>query len=270
MSLINPEIENFYNSASEETRLDSGMGMFEFERIKQLIQRYSPKELHTIVDVGGGTGKYSEWLANMGHRVHMVEPVEKHLKGAEARNKKLKNKFEVIKGEAQNLPFPDRMADVVIMHGPLYHLQDRSDRVESLVEAYRILKPGGLLFGFAINASASTVVGLLQGMIHKKPFFHMCKAELTTGMHHPPEEYPYLLAEAFFHKPDQLKEEFADSGFQVKELHAIEGMVWLDSEFFASISNPSKKANLLEILDITDRDPHFLGFSPHLMLLGQK
>ena len=34
--LISRDIEVFYNNASEETRLDKGMGIFEFERIKHL------------------------------------------------------------------------------------------------------------------------------------------------------------------------------------------------------------------------------------------
>ena len=35
--LISRNIEVFYTKASEETRLDKGMGVFEFERIKSLI-----------------------------------------------------------------------------------------------------------------------------------------------------------------------------------------------------------------------------------------
>ena len=73
--LISRNIELFYNKASEETRLNKGMGVFEFERIKSLIEKHIPSSSSKIVDVGGGTGKYSEWLAKKGHQVHLVEPV---------------------------------------------------------------------------------------------------------------------------------------------------------------------------------------------------
>ena len=48
-----------------------------------------------IIDVGGGTGKYSEWLAKKGHHVHLIEPVKKHIEYAKNRAHKLKHKFSV-------------------------------------------------------------------------------------------------------------------------------------------------------------------------------
>ena len=40
---ISKELEDFYNKASEETRLEKGMGIFEFERIKELIELHISK-----------------------------------------------------------------------------------------------------------------------------------------------------------------------------------------------------------------------------------
>jgi len=95
--LINKDIEVFYNKASEETRLNNGMGVFEFERIKTLIEKYIPSSTSKIIDVGGGTGKYSEWLAKKGHKVHLIEPVEKHVKLAQNRADKIAT-FLLLKG----------------------------------------------------------------------------------------------------------------------------------------------------------------------------
>ena len=112
--LISKELEDFYNKASEETRLEKGMGIFEFERIKDLIAQHISISNTTIIDIGGGTGKYSEWLAKKGHTVHLIEPVLKHIKLAEKRAKKLQNPFTVAIGEAKNLPYKDNTADLVI------------------------------------------------------------------------------------------------------------------------------------------------------------
>ena len=79
------------------------MGFFEFERIKTLIERHIFKPQITIIDVGGGTGKYSEWLAKKGHDVHLIEPVQKHITLAKSRANSLKNKFSVKQGQSCNL-----------------------------------------------------------------------------------------------------------------------------------------------------------------------
>ena len=268
--LISRNIELFYNKASEETRLERGMGVFEFERIKSLIENYIPTSSSKIIDVGGGTGKYSEWLAKKGHDVHLVEPLYKHVKIAQSRAARLKNKFSVHLGESRKLEFPSNFADLIILHGPLYHLQKQEDRYISISEAKRVLKKDGIILGFAINYTASTLVGLMNGLIHKRAFFEMCKCELTTGIHNPPEDFPWLLAEGYYHRPDELKTEFINQELSFLNLYAVEGMAWLDKDYFANMLNDKKKNVLLELINVTQNDSYLLPFSPHMMIAVQK
>ena len=268
--LISRNIEIFYNKASEETRLNKGMGIFEFERVKVLIEKYIPSTTSKIIDIGGGTGKYSEWLAKKGHQVHLVEPVSKHIKLAKNRADKLKNKFSVQLGESRKLEFKNNFADLIILHGPLYHLQKKEDRALTICEAKRVLKNDGILLSFAINYTASTLVGLLSGLIHRKSFFEMCKEELTSGIHNPPDDFPWLLAEAYYHKPKQLKDEFINQELTYLNTYAVEGMAWLDKEFFANILNTKKRATLIELIKITENDSYLLPFSPHMMIAVKK
>ena len=268
--LINRNIEVFYDKVSEETRLEKGMGVFEFERTKSLIEKYIFNASSTVIDVGGGTGKYSEWLARKGHRVHLVEPVSKHVKIAINRANRLKNKFSVQHGESRDLDFPNDYADLVILHGPLYHLQDERDRELTIREAKRVLKRKGIILGFAINSTASTLVGLLNGLIHKKPFFDMCKKELTTGIHNPPDDFPWLLTEAFYHNPELLIKEFLNQEMIYLKTYAVEGMVWLDKDFFINMVNDDKRKTLVELIQITENVNYLLPFSPHMMIAVQK
>ena len=268
--LISRDIELFYNKASEETRLEKGMGVFEFERIKSLIDKYIPTASSKIIDIGGGTGKYSEWLAKKGHQVHLVEPVSKHIRIAQSRNKKLKNKFSIHVGESRNLAFSNNFADLIILHGPLYHLQKREERDVAIREAKRVLKNNGIILGFAINYTASTLVGLLHGLIHKKTFFKMCKNELTTGVHNPPDDFPWLLAEGYYHKPEQLKEEFIHQGLTYLNTYAVEGMAWLDKDYFANMLHGTKRKTLTELTEVTENDSYLLPFSPHMMIAVKK
>ena len=269
-TLISKELDNFYNKASEETRLEKGMGIFEFERIKDLISQQISIQNSTIIDVGGGTGKYAEWLSKKGHTVHLVEPVLKHIKLAEKRAKKLKKPFSVAVGEARKLPFEDNTANLVILHGPLYHLQKREDRVAAILEAKRVLKKDGIILGFAINATASTVVGLMNGMLHANSFFEMCKEELTTGIHNAPKDFPFLLADAFYHKPAELKAEFLEQNLHLINIFAVEGMIWLDQEYFANMIDKRKSKTLRALQKLTQNDEYLLPFSPHMMIAVRK
>ncbi|WP_439490644.1 class I SAM-dependent methyltransferase [Algoriphagus sp.] len=268
--LINRNIEVFYNNASEETRLNKGMGIFEFERIKSLIEKHIQVPTSIILDIGGGTGKYSEWLAKKGYQVHLVEPISKHIELAQNRSKKLKNRFSVHLGESRNLEFPDNFADLIVLHGPLYHLQKQVDRDLSISEAKRVLKKGGIILGFAINYTASTLAGLLNGLIHKRSFFEMCREELTKGNHNPPDDFPWLLAEAYYHRPEQLKEEFIKQELTYLNTYAVEGMAWLDKEYFANMLNDKKKKTLTELIQVTENDSYLLAFSPHMMIAVKK
>lgn len=268
--LISRELELFYNRASEETRLDKGMGVFEFERIKSLIEKYITLPSSKIIDVGGGTGKYSEWLAKKGHEVFLVEPVHKHIQIAQNRANKLKNKFSVQLGESRKLNFPDSFADLIILHGPLYHLQKKEDRALTIREARRALKRTGIILGFAINYTASTMTGLLNGLIHKKSFLNLCQEELTTGIHNPPHDFPWLLEEAYYHKPEELKKEFTSRDLIHLNTYAVEGMVWLDRDFFSSIANEKKKDTLMKLIRLTENDSYLLPFSPHMMIAAKK
>ena len=269
-TFISKELEDFYNKASEETRLEKGMGIFEFERIKELIIQHISKPNSTIVDVGGGTGKYAEWLAKKNHTVHLIEPVPKHIQLAKKRAKKLKKPFSVTIGEAKKLPFENDFADLIILHGPLYHLQNKADRIKAIIEAKRVVKKGGVILGFAINATASTLVGLMNGMIHANSFFDMCKEELTTGIHNAPKDFPFLLADAFYHKPQELKAEFIEQDLNFINLFAVEGMIWLDNEYFANMIDKKKSKTLKALQRLTQNDEYLLPFSPHMMIAVKK
>ena len=267
--LINPDIDSFYTATSEEGRLQLGLGPLEFERNKDLIGRFLPKN-GVIADVGGGPGIYAEWLAGVGHEVHLVDPVEKHIKQANKRSKQSKKPFKAILGEAQKLDLPDNFADVVIMHGPLYHLQEKSERLKALSEAKRVLKPGGVLLGFAINHSASAIVAFVNGAIHIPEILQMCREELTSSLHHPPQNIPGILTSSFFHRPRQLRDEVEEAGFAYINTFAVEGMIWLDKNYFETRADEQKKAAVMELLKLTESDQELLTLSPHMMIAGRK
>lgn len=259
----------FYSKAAEDKRLSYGLGPLEFERNKSLISQHLKLPKTNILDVGGGPGVYASWLADLGHQVQLIDPVQKHIQQATARSKKSHNPFKVTLAEAQKLPVDNASIDLLILHGPLYHLPQRENRIQALRETLRVLKPGGIVLGFAISATASTLPALLNGFIHDEAIFDMCLNELQSGFHDAPKTFPGILPHAFYHRPDQLKEEFLESGLCKPELYAVEGMVWLEKAFFETWTNPLKKQRLMELLRVTEKQEHLLAFSPHIMISAE-
>ncbi|MEA1876351.1 MAG: methyltransferase domain-containing protein [Bacteroidota bacterium] len=268
--MINKEINDFYSETSELDRLKYGLGPLEFERNKELINRYLPETGGIILDIGGGPGVYSSWLAQQGFEVHLIDPVEKHIEQARKKFSKLKNPFTSHLGEARKLSFQDDFADLIIFHGPLYHLQDKKDRIKALKEAKRVMKTNGIILAFAISYTASTLVGLIQGVLTQSDFYKMSMAELQTGIHEAPDSMAGVLPKGYYHRPEELRSEIEEAGFTHLATLPVEGLIWLDKNYFDTRSDQDKKDRMMKLLLQTENDPNLLAFSPHILAIGEK
>jgi hypothetical protein len=53
-------------------------------------------------------------------------------------------------------------------------------------------------------------------------------------------------------------------------LFAVEGMIWLDQEYFANMMDQKKSKTLKKLQEITQNDEYLLAFSPHMMIAVKK
>ena len=144
--MIASEILDYYNNGREERRLTASLGRLEHIRTWQILDRFLPPRPRRVLDVGGGTGVYALPLAGRGYEVHLVDPVPLHVERAKTLSGASHTPLASIEvGDARRLAAPDGTFDVVLLFGPLYHLTIRSERVQALAEARRVLVPGGLL-----------------------------------------------------------------------------------------------------------------------------
>lgn len=158
-------VSSHYNRNPEEKRLSSDIGVLEYERTKLLITRFLPPGKLDILDIGGATGAYSFWLAEMGHRVSLLDISEEHIRIAEEINgQKGFPLAEILRGDARALEL-DREFNVILNMGPMYHLQDAERRQQVLGECMRVLTPDGVLYCAYISRFASLCDGYRSGYV---------------------------------------------------------------------------------------------------------
>jgi ubiquinone/menaquinone biosynthesis C-methylase UbiE len=267
-----PEIRKHYDQVQERSRLFKGAGEMEFHRTKELISRYIPRKPLTVLDIGGGPGAYACWLAKLGHTVHLIDAVPMHVQQARTSSKSQPETplASATMGDARSLRFANKTADIVLLLGPLYHLVEKQDRKKSLSEAFRALKPGGLLFAAAISRFASALDGIFRNLIQDPEFFKIVRRDLKLGQHRNPTNHPEYFTTAFFHRPDELQDEIRKVGFEQPQLFAIEGPAWLLPDFHKVWRDPLLQSRLLTIVRQTEREPVLIGQSAHILAVARR
>lgn len=264
---FDPSIRDYYDLDKEDERLFLRLGRLELARTQELIARHlSPPPL-SILDVGGGTGVYAAWLAGLGYRVHLIDPVPLHVERARARAAAGGVLFTAVVGDARRLDAPDGSLDAVLLLGPLDHLTERADRLLALREARRVLRPGGWLFAAAISRFASLLDGLREGWLGDPEFRQIVERDLAEGQHRNPrgEARPEWFTTAFLHHPDELAREVGAAGLQIVALYGIEGPGWILN---AAWEDPSTREQLLYAARAVEREPALLGLSPHVLAIA--
>lgn len=266
------EVLEFYNSGAEKGRLERGLGKVELYRTKEILKKYINSSNNVIYDVGGGIGTYSSWLANMNNEVHLLELSPWAVEYAK---KNKSNKFISEVCDARNINREDESADIVLLMGPLYHLQTKSERIQVLNEAKRVLKKGGLLFSVGISKFSSTTWALStygkdNNFLDDDIYMNMIKNELLVGNHNRPKEYPYFISQAYFHTPIELEEEIESVGLVTVQKHAIEGTIWFVPDLNEKWEDKRSRERLLNILNFTDNEDSIMGISPHFMIVSKK
>ena len=264
-------INTFYNTTQMETdRLGQHVFQLEKVRTQEIIQRYLRTRMN-VADIGGATGAYSFWLHDMGHKVHLLDPAEFHVEAA-TRISIVENKplASISLGDARDLPFDDEQFDLVLLFGPLYHLQENKDRIKSITEAKRVLKKDGVLLAATISRYASLFDGFWQGFIDDPAFEDILKQDIIDGNHSNPINHPMYFTDAHFHTQKEIEEEFHAAGFSNPHTIAIEWFGWLTPDFMNRWNDEDSRKKMLDYITKTENDPVMIGISAHVMTIAVK
>jgi ubiquinone/menaquinone biosynthesis C-methylase UbiE len=257
-----------YEAGREQDRLVGGLAELELVRTREILRRHLPPPPRRILDVGGATGVHAAWLLQDGYRVHLVDITPGHVEQARTDLGGLGLTTEV--GDARRLAASDATFDAVLLLGPLYHLVERADRVAALAEARRVVRPAGLVAVAAISRFASLIDGLVREFLFEPEFRRIVRGDLADGRHANPANRPHWFTTAYFHHPEQLREEIAASGLAVADILGVEGIAGWLPHLEARWRRDADRETILEATRLIEAEPTLLGLSAHLLAIARR
>lgn len=139
-------VQNYYDETVEDEWIRLDKHYVEYELTKRYLKRYiNPSD--KILDLGGGPGKYALHLSEFGCDVTLADLSPKNIAFGLNKAKELNLPLEGMCVDSRDLScIDDGLFDHVICMGPMYHLTNEKDRIQTITECMRVLKPGGTLF----------------------------------------------------------------------------------------------------------------------------
>jgi ubiquinone/menaquinone biosynthesis C-methylase UbiE len=268
-------IRRFYQIAAERewNRLDQPIdGRLEFEVHKAWISRYLPPPPARVLDIGGGPGRYSIWLAETGYRVTLADLSPDLLEVARARTKEAGVELEAfVEANAVELSaFGDASFDAALSLGPMYHIMEDSDRAAAAKELHRVLKPGAAVFAAFLNRLQVLRVAVNQDI----PLFTPFTFDMVQKWHQGVLDFPIpgTFNLAYLYHPADIAPFMEEAGFQTLELvssQSLAGDVQRHLALFAERQPELYPWVMHELIELAN-EPAILGSGFHILYIGKK
>jgi ubiquinone/menaquinone biosynthesis C-methylase UbiE len=221
---------------------------------QNLIKSLSSLNISTILDVGGGSGDRSAFLAKNGFEVTLLDSDTELLQAAAEKFHKQDLIINMLVGDIENMPFQNEAFDLVIAEGGIISLTD--DPIKMIKEFRRITKPGGYIWIDYLNLIGWSV---LQPDV-----------ETRMMLANKDEEVIYMGKDKFplkFFSPKKLRYLLYDCGFlELNEFgNGILTNPMMEDQKINGAENEMKKTEL-EL----SRNYNLIGAAFHIQVLAQK
>ena len=135
-------------------------GRPEFLLTCRMFDRYI-KPGDAVLDIGGGPGRYSIYLAEKGCGVTLLDLSPENTKFAAGKTAELGLSLKTVTGDAREADILTAgHYDHVLLMGPMYHLLEESDRITAVNAALKLLNPNGIIFISFINMFAGMIYAM--------------------------------------------------------------------------------------------------------------
>ena len=265
-------VQRYYAAAAphERDRLLTPEGCLERVLTTRLLEPHLG-EPGVALDLGGGTGPYSVWLAELGWDVTLADLSPDLL--AVARDELPPGTVrEVVEVDARDLSrWPTDAFDAVLALGPFYHLTTAEDRARAAGELARVTRPGGLV-AVALMPRNTLVRRVLalddeRAQLADPAFLHRLLQDGVLD-----NAVPARFTHAFGVRPALVRPFFESHGFATVTLASTHGfLTGVEGGLEAlRLAHPAAYAELLDQLVASADDPAVLGTAGHLLYVGRR
>ncbi|MDC7219277.1 MAG: methyltransferase domain-containing protein [Spirochaetales bacterium] len=266
-------IKEYYGTFDEWGRMDTPSGKFEMEQTLSFILPLL-KSSDRILDLGGGPGRYTVALAELGYKVNLADLSEELLVEARKRiaERGLSRVESVLQLNAVDLGvFEDEAFDVVLLMGPLYHLTDENERISCVKEVYRVLKKGGLVVASYIPYLAGSI-GIIDRLFNapKQVNKENLEAVFDKGIFKNGAARGFQ--EGYYPKSSEIMNLFKSAGFEKTIIRSVRGFAYGREEklFNLKEENPSMYDLTVKLINQTAEDPALIESCGHSLYAGKK
>ncbi len=261
-------VEQYYDSCTQDEWERLERHRTEFAVTLKALEHFLPPPPATVLDVGGGPGRYSIALASQGYDVTLLDLSQANLQFAAERSREAGVTLAGIHhGNALDLSFlPSGSFDVALLMGPLYHLVTLRERMQAILEARRVLHECGSLAATFVTRFApfrEAVARDLMDEYHKDP--NHTRRLWETGVGSPAGAFP----NAYFVFPEEVHLMMDSAGFDALALVGVEGVVAGHEDRVNALSGEDWEF-WVEWNYRLGLEPSLLGASNHLLYIGTK
>jgi SAM-dependent methyltransferase len=261
-------------SEREWTRLEnSADGQVEFAVTCRTLLQYLPSPAR-VLDLGGGPGRYTIWLAEQGYQITLADLSPELLAIARERIREadVGDHVEgVVEADARDLgAWPDGAFDAVLCLGPFYHLPDPTDRVRAAAELARVLTPGGVAF-IALMPRLAFLRRMLALADERRRLFEpgFLARVLEDGAFS--NDVPGRFTSGYGIRVAEIGPFFASFGFEQLALLSAESLtVGLEAVLPELLGDARLAEVVLGLALEAAADPSILGLARHLLYVGRR
>lgn len=268
------KVRNYYNHFDEWNRLDTPEGQLELKIVIDLICKHIQPE-STILDLGGGPGRYTVELSNLDYNMHLGDLSPELINIARLKSEMMGNQERIKEIGVINAldlsNYESNYFDAILLFGPLYHLTSEDEISQCLKEVYRVLKPNGTLCAIFIPWITG-LTGIIERSFYA-PKHVSPEALMNTfdkGIFNNQSEYGFQ--EGSFLKVDNMVKYFKESGFSQVLLRSIRSLGYRQEKNILALEkdNPEYFKTILKVIDETSEEKEVIETCGHAIYIGKK